>query len=182
MLGMNRMATSVVAVAIALNAFLATSVSHAQNPNFPGYLGVYVLGDGEGMRIESFIPRTPAQRLAEAGGISRYDSILRLGGRPTRTLNELRNARDRIPMNMEAKMVLRDRSGDLYHVWISRNVAARPARAGAYGAAPKALPDNFRPGGRGEGGNENFRERTAPNLGDEGGGNDDGGDFRERRP
>jgi hypothetical protein len=163
-------------------ALAGTASSHAQNPNYPGYLGVYVVSDGEGMRIDSFIPRTPAQRLAADGGIGRYDTILRLGGRATRSLSELKNARDRIPMNMEAKMVLRDRSGDVYHVWISRNVAAQPARGGVYGAAPKALPDTFRKGGRGEGGDENFRERTTPNLGDADGGNDDEGNFRERRP
>lgn len=169
---------SVTLVAVAF-AFATPAMSHAQNPNYPGYLGVYVLPSGGGMRIDSFIPRTPAQELNAAGGIGHNDTILRLGGRATGSLAELRQARDRIPMNMEAKMVLRDRSGDIYHVWISRNVAARPARAGA---APKAMADTFRKGGRGYGGDENFRERTTPNLGDADGGNDDEGNFRERRP
>lgn len=135
------------------------SVVHAQNPNFPGYLGVYVVESTGGMQITGFIRDTPAAALAEFGDISSGHTIVRLGGRATRTLGELHAARNRIPLDKEAKMILRDRRGDYYYVWISRSPAV--AAAQARGAAPmRGAPDEFRKGGRGTGGEEDFRDRT----------------------
>ena len=111
---------STLALTVALSSL--ASFASAQNPDYPGYLGVYVQEGNGGMRITSFIRNTPAEALAKQGDISRGDTIVRLGGRPTRTLTELRAARNRIPDGKEAKMILAS-GGAMYHVWISRSEA-----------------------------------------------------------
>lgn len=143
------------------------SSAAAQNPDYPGYLGVMVVEGNGGMQIRGFIRNTPAEELAKDGNISRNDTIVKLAGRPTRTLQELRAARNRIPEGKEAKMVLRS-GNELYHVWISRSEAVAAAAApGTYGsAAPRsaqpgsAAPagDRFYKGGKGEGKEGDFRD------------------------
>lgn len=144
----------------------AVSEAVAQNPNYPGYLGVRVYGHRDGMQIRSFIRDTPAADLAARGDLQVYDVITKLGGRQTRSMNQLLAARDRIPDGQEAKMVLRSPDGFFHHVWISRNDAA--VAAGVESAM------EFRSGGRGEGGSEDFRLKGS----DDG---SSGGDFREKR-
>jgi hypothetical protein len=140
----------------------------AQNPDYPGYLGVMVVEGNGGMQIRGFIRDTPAEMLAQDGNISRNDTIVKLAGRPTRTLQELRAARNRIPDGKEAKMVLRS-GNEFYHVWISRSEAVAAAMApGSYGsAAPRssqpgsaapARGDRFFKGGKGEGKDGDFRD------------------------
>lgn len=154
-------------VGIVSSASLFAAPAVAQNPDYPGYLGVMVVEGNGGMLIRGFIRDTPAEMLAQDGNISRNDTIVKLGGRPTRTLQELRAARNRIPEGKEAKMVLRS-GNDLYHVWISRSEAVAAAIApGTYGsAAPRssqpgsAAPggDRFFKGGKGEGKEGDFRD------------------------
>lgn len=158
-------------------AGLLVTASHAcgQNPSYPGYLGVRVYGHRYGMQIKNFIPDTPAFELAERGGIGRNDVITRLGGRPTRSMNELLRARDRIPDGMEAKMVLRDRFGDYYYVWIGRNDEA--VAAAADGREPAMM---YRSGGAGQGdAGEDFRPQGSSG-GSSSRDSDDGGDFRPK--
>jgi hypothetical protein len=164
---MNRMT---IASVLALSALSAVgSSAYGQNQNYPGYLGVYVVEGNGGMRISGFIPDTPAEQLAFDGGLDRYDTIVRLGGRPTRSLSELRFARNRIPDGQEAKMVLRTRQGDYYYVWIARSPAVAMAIApGQYGSAgpgsanPGAgAPDRIYRGGTGQGGDQNFRPQGS---------------------
>lgn len=133
-----------------LFGLLAANVNPAngQNPYFPGYLGVYVMNGDRGMTITGFIRNTPARALAEQGRLSRQDTILRLGGMPTRTLSELQSARNCIPPGKEGKMVLRDRWGGYYHVWISRSDSVAAASA----------PAEFRDGGAGVGVEPDVRE------------------------
>jgi hypothetical protein len=148
---------------------MAARGAWADNPNFPGYLGVYVVESNGGMQITSFIRDTPAAALAASGEINRGDTIVRLAGRNTRTLQQLLQARNSIPMDKEAKMVLRDRFGQAYYVWISRNEPT---------AAAAAPADTFRRGGAGEGSEGDFRDRpggaAAP-------GNDGGPELRDKR-
>lgn len=120
---------------------------NAQNQQYPGYLGVNVQEDVDGMEIISFIPRTPAARLARQGEISEGDIIVKLAGRQTRTLQELREARSKIPVGSEGKMVLIDGSGNYFFVWIGRN-------AGGNAGSSSANADGVRRGGRGDGQNE----------------------------
>lgn len=149
----------------------------ADNPDFPGYLGVYVVEGNSGMQITSFIRDTPASQLSAAGEINTGDTIVRLAGRNTETLQALRQARNQIPMDKEAKMILRDRRGQSYYVWISRNEAMAAAAApgsAAPGAPRGAAPaDTFRSGGRGTGREGDFRERTFGNQPPSGGRNSD---------
>lgn len=139
----------------------------AQNTNYPGYLGVFVQEANGGMQITGFIRRTPAAALANQGEISSRDVITKLAGKPTRTLNELKAARNSIPEGKEAKMVLRS-GGQSYHVWIARNEAA---------AAAAAAPDQFYRGGAGEGDDEDIRD--ARGRGDNSG--DGEGDLRDKK-
>jgi len=167
---------SALAFAVALSS-LASSAS-AQNPDYPGYLGVYVQEGNGGMRITSFIRNTPAETLAKQGDIRRGDTIVRLGGRPTRTLTELRAARNRIPDGKEAKMILSS-GGAMYHVWISRSEAVAAAAApGASGSAQprSAAPDRFYKGGAGEGDEGDFRDAR----GGAGAPAPDEGEFRDK--
>lgn len=99
----------------------------------PGYLGVYVGVSRSGLPIVGFIPDTPAAALASAGVLRRGDVILRLGATNVSTVEELRRARALIPDGKEAKMVLRNNQGELYHVWVSKGKER-----------PSALPE---PGG-----------------------------------
>lgn len=168
-------------ILVSLCSFAAPAV--AQNPNYPGYLGVMVVEGNGGMLIRGFIRDTPAEMLAQDGNISRNDTIVKLGGRPTRTLQELRTARNRIPDGKEAKMVLRS-GNDYYHVWISRSEAVAAAAApGSYGsAAPRsAAPagDRFYKGGKGEGKEGDFRD--AGSGGDDSPKSNGGdGEFRDK--
>jgi hypothetical protein len=149
-----------------LASFSLSSHALAQNPNYPGYLGVFVDESNGGMRITGFIRDTPAARLAADGGLSRNDVILKLGNRWTRTLGELKAARDRIPDDQEAKMILRSSDG-LYYVWISRNEAAATG-LGAPGG------DTFSRGAPGVGDeNQDFRPKGS-------GDNQDSGEFRPK--
>ena len=128
--------SGIVVASAAVLAFISSeSPVLAQNPDYPGYLGVYVMEGNGGMRITNFIRNTPAAALARQGDIRTNDTIIKLGGRPTRTLSELRSARNLIPDGKEAKMILSSR-GRTYHVWISRSEAV----AAAYGAAGSAQP------------------------------------------
>jgi hypothetical protein len=189
-----------IAAALALSAALSTSGNRlwGQNPNYPGYLGVYVVEGNGGMRITGFIRNTPAERLAMDDGIFRNDTIVRLAGRSTRTLGELKSARNTIPLDQEAKMLLRSSDGEYYFVWISRSepVAASAGPGGRFGsAAPQAgAPDEFSEGGRGQGGNQDFRPKGSGEGGSSGSPapgaapprgnpapNDDGGDFRPKK-
>lgn len=154
--------------------FCSVTSSVAQNPDYPGYLGVRIVEANGGMRINSFIKDTPAAEASRLGDIERYDVITKLGGKSTRTLRQLLQARNRIPDGMEAKMILRSRRGYVYHIWISRNEAA--AAAAALKDGPD-VPLQFGKGGRGEGDeDEDFR----PKGGAPKGGADDGGDFRPK--
>ncbi len=164
---MSRLACSCVCLVAALG-FVADAA--AQNPNYPGYLGVRVYGHQYGMQIRSFIRGTPAAELAARGELEVYDVITRLGGRQTRSMGQLLAARDRIPVGQEAKMVLRSPDGYYHHVWISRNGVPMPA------GVESAM--EFRSGGRGEGGSENYRMKGSDGGSDYG---DSGGDFREKR-
>jgi len=191
---------AIAAAALALSA--CGNLAYGQNPNYPGYLGVMVVEGNGGMRITNFIPDTPAEQLAFDGGIGRYHTIVRLGGRSTRSLSELRYARNRIPDGQEAKMILRSQQGDYYYVWIARSPAVAMMQApGSYGSANpgQGAPDRFYKGGTGQGGDQDFRPRGAGD-GDEGGSvgspapgssapkppkpsvpSDDDGDFRPKK-
>lgn len=161
--------------------FGLVATASGQNPDFPGYLGVYVVEGNSGMRITGFIEDTPAWELADLGGINRGDTIVKLGGRSTQTLSQLRSARNRIPLDQEAKMILRGPQG-LYYVWISRSPAvAAMSLPQARAAAPADAGDRIMRGGRGEGNEGDFRPKggagSAPSAP-----NDDGGsDFRPKR-
>jgi hypothetical protein len=191
-----------IVAALALTASLSASGNrvYAQNPNFPGYLGVYVVEGNGGMRITGFIRNTPAEQLAMDDGIFRNETIVRLAGRPTRTLSELKYARNTIPLDQEAKMVLRTPNGGYHYVWIGRSEpsVASPGPGGTYGsAAPGAgAPDEFSEGGEGQGGNQDFRPKggnpeggsfgspapgSAPAPRGNSSSNDDGGDFRPKK-
>jgi hypothetical protein len=164
---MSRFACACVCFVAALGVVAEVS---AQNPNYPGYLGVRVYGHRYGMQIRSFIRGTPAAELAARGELEVYDVITRLGGRQTRSMGQLLSARDDIPDGQEAKMVLRSPEGYYHHVWISRN-------EGAVAAGVESAME-FRSGGRGEGGSENYRMKGSDGGSDYG---DSGGDFREKR-
>jgi len=168
-------------VGLVYSASIFAEPASAQNPNYPGYLGVMVAEGNGGMQIRSFIPDTPAEQLAMDGNIVRNDTIVKLAGRPTRTLQELRAARNQIPYGKEAKMVLRS-GNDYYHVWISRSEAvaaaavygsANPGSAAPRSAAPmqaqqQQRPDRFKKGGKGEGTEADIRDLkpdTAPPTG-----------------
>lgn len=169
------------AIAVLMTASTATAL--AQNPNFPGHLGVYVAEDGQGMQITGFIRNTPAARLGRTGAINSGDTIVTLGGRRTRTLEQLLNARNRIPGGQEAKMVLVDEFGDKYHVWISPGPRAA-ASVSEFGEAeaPKSAPYEFKPGGKGTGDDKDFRP-IGDGEGDTDGGTDEGdGNFRPKSP
>jgi hypothetical protein len=192
---MRRAAFILTCVGLAWSTACFTAPASAQNPNYPGYLGVMVVEGNGGMLIRGFIRDTPAEMLAQDGNISRNDTIVKLGGRPTRTLQELRMARNRIPDGKEAKMVLRS-GGEFYHVWISRSEAVAAAAAPSYGsaaprsnqpgsAAPRAgAPaggDRFFKGGKGEGKDGDFRDAgsgddEAPKPGN----NKGDGEFRDK--
>jgi len=86
----------------------------------PGYLGVYVSPVRGGMQITAFIKGTPAGQLEASGEMSRGDLIVKLAGRSIASLEDLKAARGLIKPGEEAKMVLRDRRGNIYHVWVSR--------------------------------------------------------------
>ena len=161
--------------------FSLVATASGQNPDFPGYLGVYVVEGNNGMRITGFIEDTPAWELADLGGINRGDTIVKLGGRSTQTLSQLRSARNRIPLDQEAKMILRGPQG-LYYVWISRSPAvAAMSLPQARSAAPADAGDRITRGGRGEGNEGDFRPKggagSAPSAPDD----DGGGDFRPKR-
>lgn len=131
---------------LVLGALSSREQAEAQNPDFPGYLGVYVQEDDWGMEITGFIRKTPAAKMAARGDISEGDSIVKLAGKSTGTLQELRRARNSIPYGKEGRMVLRDTDGNYYHVWISRNrpapgVAAAAAPADTFGARAKGAGD-----------------------------------------
>lgn len=192
-----KLATSLVVGVLA--SLSSATVAWAQNPNFPGYLGVYVVEGRDGMQITGFIRNTPAAELASIGEISRGDVIVKLAGQPTRSLNQLRSVRNGIPLDQEAKMVLRGPDG-LYHVWISRSEAVAAAIAPddgtvgsaapgssaprtfgsappTAGAAPQAgAPDRFFKGGEGEGSDGDFRPKGGKPSRPE----SDGGDTRPK--
>ena len=172
-----------IAAALALTAALSASGNRAygQNPNYPGYIGVYVVEGNSGMRITGFIRDTPAADLAEGGILGRNDTIMRLAGRPTRTLSELRSARNRLDPEQEAKMIVRKPDGDVYHMWVSLSppvvMSRNPNEFGATSgsAAPPAAADRIVPGGEGTGGDQDFRPKGS-------GGNDEGGSFGRPAP
>jgi hypothetical protein len=166
-------------------ALLAAGTAAAQDANqYKGYLGVWVVPADGGMRIQRFIPNTPAELLSLDGGITRNHTIMKLGGLPTRSLSELRTARDRIPEGQEAKMLVRGPEG-VYHVWISRNEgggfaneyypaegapppgkfgSANPGSANPGSANPgsgKPSGDYFYKGDVGEGDADNFRPKGS---------------------
>lgn len=166
------------AVVAVLLLSVGTAAAQQANNQFKGYLGVYVVPAEGGMRISNFIRNTPAEMLSLQGDIARNHTIFKLGGLPTRSLNELRMARDRIPEGQEAKMLVRGPDG-VYHVWISRNeggggFATEYYPDGKYGspagsanpgsAAPgsgKPSGDFFYKGGVGEGEDDNFRAKGS---------------------
>jgi hypothetical protein len=114
---------------------------------FAGYIGVNVVQDGlGGMQITGFLPDTPAATLHEAGEIRKGDSIVKLAGKQTRTLSQLKKARNDIPLDKEGKMVIKSRQGGYYFVWVSRK---HPEGGNAAFAA--AAPDKMTFGGKGEG-------------------------------
>lgn len=152
---------------LAVNADRASG----QNPNYPGYLGVYVMEGHRGMTITGFIPETPARVLAEQGSISRNDTIVRLAGLPTRTLYELRYARNCIPAGKEAKMLIREPSGGYYHVWISRSDAIAAASG----------PAEFRAGSEGVGSEPDVRDRGAAGSSQKPPADEEGSSVRDRR-
>jgi hypothetical protein len=179
-------------VGLVLSTALAAGSASAQNPNYPGYLGVMVVEGNGGMLIRGFIRDTPAEMLAQDGNISRNDTIVKLGGRPTRSLQELRFARNRIPEGKEAKMVLRS-GGELYHVWISRSEAMAAAAYGsaeprssqpgsaAPGAGAPAGGDRFFKGGKGEGKEGDFRDAgSGDDEAPKSGNNKGDGEFRDK--
>ena len=171
-----------VSVAFVVGAIACVALS--QNPDYPGYIGVYVIEGNGGMEITGFIPNTPAAEFAAMGEMRRGDIINRIGRYSTRTLQELRYARNSIPQDMEGKMVLFDQQGYRRHLWISRNegqaAAAAPAAPGTRAAPANGAPDRFNKGGRGEGSEgEDYRRRTgASSTPAPGGGN---GDYRPRQ-
>jgi len=55
------------------------------------------------MEITQFIPDTPAAEFAATGQMRRGDIISRIGQFPTRTLQELRFARNKIPQAWKVK-------------------------------------------------------------------------------
>lgn len=171
---------TVAAICLAVTLGVCTDVA-AQNPRYPGYLGVYVSEHNNGMRITGFIQDTPANALARQGDIQRNDVIMRLGGRTTPTLRQLHQARNRIPDGMEAKMIMRSRNGYVYHIWIGRNEAAAAA---AMKSGGPDVPLQFEAGGRGEGKKgEDFRRKgggapSGSSRPSNGGGD---GDFRPKR-
>jgi hypothetical protein len=110
-----------IAICAALLLSASGSLAQAQNPDYPGYLGVYVAEGNGGMRITGFIDGTPADELAGAGEIDFNDTILSLNGRATRTLGQLKAARNNIPDGYEAKMVFRTSRGVVRHCWIGRS-------------------------------------------------------------
>jgi hypothetical protein len=111
--------------------FLSPSLLFAQDNDYAGYLGVFVVEGNGGMTITGFIDDTPAKALSENGEISRKDTIIKLAGKPTTTLKRLRQARNSFLPSQKARMVLQEPNGNRYHVWITRNpataAAARPA-------------------------------------------------------
>lgn len=160
-----------------------------QNPDFPGYIGVYVVEGNGGMQITSFIPDTPAAEFAARGEIRRGDIITRIGRYNTPSIQDLRYARNSIPLDSEAKMILRDPQGFRRYVWISRNeqtaAAAAPAGSRSYGAPGNMRsagpPDRFSPGGQGVGNaGEEYRRREGAKSSD-GGKSGDGGEYRPRQ-
>jgi len=184
--------------ALAISALSAGgNRAYAQNENYPGYIGVFVVEGNGGMKITGFIQDTPAAALAEEGGLNRNDTIVKLGGRLTRSLSELKFARNRIPEGQDAKMLLRNSQG-YYHVWISRSPAvyAGPSGNGATSSAPQGgAPDRIFQGAPGQGGEQNFRPQGSGD-GEEGGSfgsaapgapapkapkSDDDGDFRPKK-
>jgi hypothetical protein len=108
------------AICAALLMSASGSLVRADNPDYPGYLGVYVAEGNGGMRITGFIPETPADYLSMDGAINRNDTILFLNGRATRTLSQLKNARNSIDLGEEGKMVFRTSRGVIRHCWIGR--------------------------------------------------------------
>jgi hypothetical protein len=153
-------------------ACAAVGTATAQNQEFPGYIGVYVNEGNFGMQIANFIRQTPAARLANTGNISVGETIVRLAGMDTQTLQELRQARNRIPYGREGKMILRRPNGTFHTVWISRNEPVAAAPAGRFGAAAPtaAAPDEFRAGSEGRGDNDpdirDIPAGSAPPRGD----------------
>ncbi len=144
---------------------LVPAIAGAQNQDYPGYIGVYVYEGNGGMQIDGFIRGTPAQALANNGEISRGDTIVELADRRTTTLAELHRARNSFGLDEEAMMVLRDRRGNHYHVWVSRNPATAKAEARA---------DSIRYGGAGKGDGEKVRRKQ--------GGDDAGDDAPQEGP
>jgi hypothetical protein len=165
-------AVALTAAALIVGNTVVLQSASAQEPStqYKGYLGVYVVPTDGGMRIQRFIPDTPAEQLAQQGEIGKNHTIYKLGGMPTRSLTELRAARDRIPEGQEAKMLVRGPDG-VYHVWISRNEGGYanqyyPAEGEKFGrpnpgsaAPPKG--DYFYKGDVGEGNDQNFRPKGS---------------------
>lgn len=147
--------------AVAMGCCLFPTSLQAQNKDFPGYLGVYVQESDEGMEITGFIKKTPAAKLANQGAISVGDTIVKLIGKRTRSLAELKQHRNSIPYGKEGKMLLRNSDDEYYYVWISRN---RPVVAAGPGATAGA-PDGITRGAPGKG-------EDVPDLRDIGDGDD----------
>ena len=157
-----------IAAALVLSAGVsAEGNAYGQNPNYPGYIGVYVVVGNGGMRITGFIRDTPAAYLAEGGQLDRNDTIVRLAGRSTRTLTELRNARNNLDPDKFSKMIVRKANGDFYYLWVTVSPAVAMARnpndpgsANLSESAGPAGADRIIPGGRGTGGDQDFRPKT----------------------
>lgn len=120
-----------------------------------GFLGVYVVeGDG-GVIITDFIEKTPAYDLYKKNKIGLNHTIIKLAGKKTETVDELRDARDRIPSGKQGKMILLDDDGDKYHVWISmrKGPVGTPRVADGW-SAPK----------QGTGGDGDLRDDSNPDV------------------
>jgi hypothetical protein len=114
------------------------------------------------MRITGFIRDTPAAELAESGVLSRNDTIVRLAGRSTRSLFELKAARNRLDPDRYAKMIVRKPDGDYYYMWVTVSppvVTGRPGEVGS--GASQGAADEIIPGGEGQGGTEDFRPKDS---------------------
>jgi len=100
--------------------FIAWSAAAADSPQ--GYLGIYAKEVAGGVQITGFIAGTAAASLAAEGVLARGDVITKIGATNISTIKDIQTARATIPVNKQAKMVLRNAQGELYHVWVSRPV------------------------------------------------------------